>query len=553
MSKPIILALDDDQTVLRAVQRDLRTQYGKEYRIVAVSEGAKALEVLHELVKRGETAAFFLIDQRMPSMTGTQFLEQAMKIFPEAKRVLLTAYADTNAAIQAINEAQIDYYLMKPWDPPEEKLYPVLNDLLEDWQQNATKPYDGVQVIGHRFSLASHDIRDFLTRNFVPFKWLGADSDAGVHLLHNAEVDDTRLPVLVFPGRKVLVQPTKVEIAAQVGLKTEAELPFYDLVIIGGGPAGLAAAVYGGSEGLRTVMIERSATGGQAGQSSRIENYLGFPSGVSGADLARRATVQAKRLGAEILTACEVESIEARGPSRLVRLKDGTELAAHTVLIATGVSYRRLNAPGVDELTGRGIYYGAASSEAASYADQDVVVVGGANSAGQAALHFAQYARNVTLLYRGASLVSSMSHYLIQQIAQTKNVHVKVHSEVISARGEGKLESITIVEGGKEREIATGGLFVFIGAVPRTDWLEGIVDRNDRGFIRSGLQVEQNSRRENWQLDRDPFILETNVPGVFVAGDVREQSTKRVASAVGDGSMAVQFIHQYLGGLQSSA
>ncbi len=552
MAKPALLTLDDDVGVLRAIERDLRSEYGSEYRIVSADSGAAALQVLEELRRRGEPSALLLVDQRMPEMSGVEFLERAVELYPEAKRVLLTAYADTDAAIRAINETQIDYYLLKPWDPPEEKLFPILTDLLEDWQATAARAFAGIRVIGHRFSAQSHSVRDFLTRNQIPYQWLDVDERESGTLLQAAGVDNEQLPVLLFTDGSVLVEPSTVEIAERVGLKTHAELPFYDLVIVGGGPAGLAAAVYGGSEGLRTVMVERDATGGQAGQSSRIENYLGFPSGVSGADLARRASTQAQRFGAELLTAQQAVSIEVQGPSRSVRLADGSELASHTVLIATGVSYRRLEAPGVDQLTGAGVYYGAAASEAASVEGQDVFIVGGANSAGQAALYLARLAHKVTILYRGDSLAQGMSHYLVQQIERTDNIDVSLGTELVGVRGEEQLEAVIISGAEGERDLVAAAVFIFIGAVPRTDWVGDLVARSDRGFVLSGPQVARyasDGRPRRWPLERDPFLLETSVPGIFVAGDTREQSIKRVAAAVGDGAMAVQLIHQYLGDL----
>jgi thioredoxin reductase (NADPH) len=553
MPKPVLLTLDDDAEVLRAVERDLRSEYGSDYRVVRANSGDAALGVLDELKRRNEPPALFLVDQRMPGMSGVQFLERASAVYPKAKRVLLTAYADTDAAIRAINDAHVDYYLLKPWDPPEEKLYPVLSDLLEDWSATAETPFDGVRVIGHRFSAGSHGIRDFLTRNQVPYRWLDAEDEEAERLLEASAVDTGRLPVLLFPDGSTLVEPTTAEVAERVGLKIHADLPFYDLIIVGGGPAGLAAAVYGGSEGLRTVMVEREATGGQAGQSARIENYLGFPSGLSGSDLARRASTQARRFGAELVTAQDVTAVDVQGQTRIVKLADGSELASHTVLIATGVSYRRLAAPGIDDFVGAGVYYGAAPSEAAGYADQDVFVVGGANSAGQAALYLSGHARTVTVLYRGDALEDGMSHYLVEQIANAQNVNVRLGTEVVGAKGNGQLESVTLRGGGSEDEVPAAALFVFIGAMPRTDWLGDSVSRNERGFVLSGPQALRSDgssgSARNWPLERDPFLLETSVPGVFVAGDVREQSIKRVASAVGEGAMAVQFIHQYLSGL----
>jgi thioredoxin reductase (NADPH) len=547
--KPVLISVDDDREVLHAVERDLRRQYAEDFRVLSASSGVEALEVLRRLVLRGEEVALILADQRMPDMTGVELLGQALEVTPRAKRVLLTAYADTEAAIHAINELDLDHYLMKPWHPPEERLYPVLDDLLDDWQASALAADDAVRVIGHRWSADSHRIRDFMARNQVPHRWLDAEAGGEAQrLLAAAQLEDEeRLPVLVFPDGSTLVAPAPAELAERVGLRTRAELPFYDLVIVGGGPAGLAAAVYGASEGLRTVLMEREVSGGQAGQSARIENYLGFPSGLSGADLARRAITQARRLGAELLTAQEVQSIEARGPSRVLRLADGSELASHAVLIATGVAYRRLEADGVERLTGRGVYYGAALGEAAFFSGRPVVIVGGANSVGQSALHLARETQ-VIIVCRGDSLAKSMSHYLVERVREHPQIDVRVNTNVVEAHGDEHLEAVTLEQDGERSRVDADGLFVFIGAAPHTEWLGDLVARSDRGFILSGQQVAPNSGGNpyHWPLERDPFLLETSVPGIFVAGDVREQSIKRVASAVGEGAMAVSFIHQYL-------
>lgn len=546
--KPVLLSVDDDAEVLRAVERDLRRRYAERVRVLSASSGAEALDLVRRVVLRGEEVALLLVDQRMPEMTGVEFLAAAAEIVPRAKRVLLTAYADTEAAIRAINELQLDHYLMKPWHPPEERLYPVLDDLLGDWESSALAAAEAVRVIGHRWSADSHRVRDFLTRNQVAHRWLDAEQEEGRRLLLAAASDgDAQLPVVLFPDGSTLVAPGTAELAERVGLKTRAELPFYDLVIVGGGPAGLAAAVYGASEGLRTVLVESEASGGQAGQSSRIENYLGFPAGLSGSDLARRAIAQAERRGAELLTVPEVSAIEAKGPSRVVRLADGTELRCHAILLATGVAYRRLEAEGAERLTGRGVYYGAALGEAAYFAGRPVTVIGGANSAGQAALHLALKAQ-VTMVVRADSLEKSMSTYLVERVHAEPAIDVRLNAQVVEVHGDEHVEAATIDESGTRSKLAADGVFVFIGAEPRTAWLSGLIACSERGFILSGSQVaqSQNGRWPRWPLERDPYLLETNVPGIFVAGDVREQSIKRVASAVGEGSMAVSFIHQYL-------
>ena len=543
--RPAIVAVDDEPAVLGAVARDLRRGFGERYRILRAGSGAEALELLAELRTRGDQAALLIADQRMPGMSGTDYLVQARTLVPDAKRVLLTAYADTEAAIAAINEVALDYYLLKPWDPPEEELYPVVEDLLSTWEAGATLEAGGVRVIGHRFSKDSHDLRDFLARNRVPARWLDVERDGEAReLLTVVGVDEGRLPVALLEDGSVLERPTVLELAERLGVAGQPAQAHYDLVIVGGGPAGLAAAVYGASEGLRTVMVEREAPGGQAGQSSRIENYLGFPMGLSGSDLARRATDQARRLGAELLTIQDAVGLRAEGAGRIVELSGGGELSANCVLVASGVSYRQLDAPGFADFTGAGIYYGAAVAEARSCAEQHVVVIGGANSAGQAAVHFSGYADRVTMLVRGEDLERSMSHYLVAQLAALGNVDVRTRTAVVAAEGDdGRLRRLR-VRGpeGEEVTLDADACFVFIGASPHTDWLEGVVARDERGFILAGLDAKQ----DGWPLKREPYLLETSVPGIFVAGDVRARSIKRVASAVGEGSMAVSLIHQYL-------
>ena len=559
MAKPVLLTVDDDRQVLQEIARDLRKEYGSRFKIVRADSGKAAIEAIEQLKLKNETVALFLVDQRMPQMSGVQFLEQAIQIFPQAKRVLLTAYSDTDAAIRAINTINVDYYLLKPWDPPEEKLYPILNDLLDDWQATFKSPFEGIRVIGDRWSPQCHQIKDFLARQQVPYRWLDVEKEAEAKQLIDCS-QSTKLPLVILPDGDRLEKPTNVEIAEKIGLQTKAEKPFYDLTIIGGGPAGLAAAVYGASEGLRTVLIERQAPGGQAGTSSRIENYLGFPVGLSGADLARRAVAQAKRFGVEILTPTEAVSIDPLYNYRIVKLKDGKEIASHSIILSLGVSWRRLNIPSIDRLTGAGVYYGAAQTEAISCQDEHVYVVGGANSAGQGAMYFSKFASKVTILVRGESLTKSMSQYLIDQIDETPNIEVKVHSSVIEAIGENSLEAIAIENSqtGAVEKVPTNALFIFIGAVPHTDWLDGIVQRDDRGFILTGKDLEKidphlanrnrnlSPRPKGWKLDREPFLLETSIPGIFAVGDVRHNSVKRVASAVGEGSICVQFVHRYL-------
>jgi len=553
MAKPVLFTIDDDREVSRAIERDLRRKYPGNYRVLRAESGSAALEIVRELKVRSNTVALFLVDQRMPGLSGVEFLEQAIKLYPEAKRVLLTAYADTDAAIAAINEAGVNHYLLKPWDPPEENLYPVLDELLEDWQAEFPPQFEGIRVLGNRWSPASHNIKDFLARNHVPYQWLDietAESDVDVRSVVDLleEQDKKDLPLVIFPNGLRLHQPTTGELAEHAGLKTRAAETFYDLAIVGGGPAGLAAAVYGASEGLRTVMIEREAPGGQAGMSSRIENYLGFPSGLSGGDLARRAVVQARRFGVEILSA-EATAIRLDGPYRLLTLADGSELSCHALLVATGVQWRKLDAPGVERLTGAGIYYGAAMTEALSTRNEDVFIVGGANSAGQAAMYFSKYARRVVMLVRGASLAASMSQYLINQLKQTKNVQIEFHSSVVEAHGEDHLEAISVhcTSSNEVNKVAANSLFIMIGAAPNTKWLADIVERDERGFILSGPDLMREGKRpQGWPADRDPGLLETNVPGIFVVGDVRHGSVKRVASGVGEGSVAISFVHQYL-------
>ena len=606
--KPVLLTVDDDPNVLRAIERDLRQQYGNRFRILKTDSGQKALELVKQLKLRNEALALLLVDQRMPHMSGVVFLEQAMNIFPDAKRVLLTAYADTEAAIRSINKAKIDYYMMKPWDPPQEYLYPILDDLLDDWWASFKHPFEGIRIIGLRWSPKSYEVKYFLARNGIPYQWLDLESDEEARRLvsyvestsknkhsnfsnattttttpnssfsvldhnetenNNNSVPSIRsasslsysssvnsssslhLPLVIFPDGSHMEEPSSSELAEKIGLKTRAQMPFYDIIIIGGGPAGLAAAVYGASEGLSTLLIERQAPGGQAGMSSNIENYLGFPSGLTGSNLARRAVAQAIRFGAEILTPQEAVGIRVDGPYRIVKLRDGTEISCHVVIIACGVSYRNLDGvKGIEKLTGAGVYYGASMVDALSVKGEDVFMVGGANSAGQAAIHFAKYAKTVTLLVRGDTLNKSMSRYLIHQINETPNIRILLNSKVTEVHGENRLEFITITNT-QTRQLQTvpaSGLYIFIGAVPHTDAAVGLIERDANGFILTGQDLMQNGhmRPRGWTLDRQPFLLETNVPGIFAAGDVRHGSTKRVATGVGEGSIAVQLAHQYL-------
>jgi thioredoxin reductase (NADPH) len=550
MPVPVIMILDDEPQVLNAVERDLRKHYRSDYRIVKSSDGSQALDTLKKLKQRNSPVALYLVDQRMPKMSGTDFLNEATKLYPEARKVLLTAYADTQAAISSINDIGLDYYLMKPWDPPEENLYPVLDDLLSDWVATVPLPYEGIRVAGTLWSSNSHTIKDFLARNQIPYQWLDIELDTESRSIVESVSDgQVQLPVIFFPDGTNLLAPSIQEVAEKIGLQTKAEKPFYDLIIIGAGPAGLAAAVYGGSEGLATVMIEKEATGGQAGTSSRIENYLGFPQGLSRADLARRATTQALRFGVELLRPQEAVKMRVEDPYKYVQLVDGTEISGREVLIATGVNVRRLDVPGVDELTGAGVYYGAALTEAVHYKDQDVYVVGGANSAGQGAMFFSRYARQVTMLVRGSSLEAGMSQYLVDQIGETENIEVLLETEVLEAIGENRLEQIKISQrdSDKTETLPAAAMFIFIGAVPPTDIVAGVVERDRAGFIITGSDLMIDGKRpKGWKPNRDPFLLETSVPGIFAAGDVRHHSIKRVASAVGEGAVSVALIHQYL-------
>jgi thioredoxin reductase (NADPH) len=592
--RPVLLTVDDDSQVVRAIERDLRHQYGKRFRVLKAESGQKALVLVKQLKLRNEIVALLLVDQRMPQMSGVELLEQFIHIFPEAKRVLLTAYADTEAAIRSINKAKIDYYLMKPWDPPEEHLYPILDDLLDDWWASFKPPYEGIKVIGMRWSPRSYEVKHFLARYGIPYQWIDIETDEGRHLVSYIDsirkgegygqisttsvsninlnqpknnTDDTsslirspslapllsslKLPVVIFPDGSYMDDPPNSGLAEKIGLKTQAQMPFYDLIIIGGGPAGLAAAVYGASEGLSTLLIERQAPGGQAAMSSNIENYLGFPSGLTGSSLARRAVVQAVRFGVEILTPQEVMGLRIDGPYRIVHLKDGKDISSHALLIASGVSYRRLeDIKGIDKLTGAGVYYGASMVEALSSQGEDVYMIGGANSVGQAAIGFSKYSKTVTLVVRGDSLTKSMSYYLVNQISGTSNIHVLLNSKVVEAQGENRLEFVTIsnTQTGEQYTVPCSMLYIFIGAVPHTEVFAGLIERDANGFILTGQDLIQDGHKhpKGWSLDRSPFLLETNVPGIFAAGDVRHGSTKRVATSVGEGSLAVQLIHQYL-------
>jgi thioredoxin reductase (NADPH) len=553
MARPVILTIDDDPDVLRAVERDLRQRYNQNYRILRADSGTSALTLLRRLQQRNDPVALLVVDYRMPQMNGIETLTQSMKLYPEAKRVLLTAYADTEAAIKAINDVQLNHYLLKPWDPPERQLYPVLDDLLAEWSASHKPTFEGVRVLGTRWSPKSYETRDFLARNQVPFQWLDADAaarDAEVsHLVESLGPNELKLPQVFFPDGDRLEQPGLQELAAKLGLRMRAGLEFYDVAIVGGGPAGLAAAVYGASEGLKTLMVEREAPGGQAGLSSKIENYLGFPSGLTGADLARRAVTQAERFGVEIVSPQQVSAIRAEGPYRYLKLNDGTEVSCHTLVLATGVQWRTLDVPAIERLQGAGVYYGAAATEAISCRDEDVYVVGGANSAGQAAMFFSKYARRVVMLVRGSSLAATMSQYLIDQIQKTENIHVEYNSRVIEVHGDDRLRSISIAcDASRETHtVPASALFIFIGAEPRTAWLDGVIERDSRGFILTGPDLIRDGKRpKGWSLDRDPGLLETNVPGIFAVGDVRHGSIKRVASGVGEGSVAIQFVHQYL-------
>ncbi|HUO52990.1 MAG TPA: FAD-dependent oxidoreductase [Gemmatimonadaceae bacterium] len=549
MTKPVILTVDDDLEVLAAIERDLRAKYAGEFRVLKASSGQSALDAVRELKKRGAPVALFLVDQRMPGMTGVELLRELRTLYPEARKVLLTAYADTEAAIASINDVGLDHYLMKPWAPPATRLYPVLDDLLSEWTASVRLPFEGIRVIGSPWSRASYTTKEFLSRNHVPYQWTDIDQDDAAREMVRAAAGGTSLlPVVFFPDGSHLVAPTTLELAAKAGLRTQAERPFYDLIIIGGGPAGLANAVYAGSEGLRTVLVEASAPGGQAGTSSRIENYLGFPNGITGADLAQRAVAQARRFGAEILTAREVVGIRRADPYRFVKLADGTELSSYAVVISTGMQVRRLDVPGVDELTGAGVYYGAAMTEGATYRGRDVCIVGAANSAGQGAMFFSRTARKVTLLVHGEGIEKKMSDYLVARIKATDNIEVIAGVDVVRVEGTDHLERVILRDAaGAERAIAQAAMFIFIGATPRTEMFAGALARDDAGFILTGPDLpRRNGRVEGWTLDRDPFLFETSIPGVFAAGDVRAGANRRVAAAVGEGSAAIYTVHRYL-------
>jgi thioredoxin reductase (NADPH) len=557
MPKPVMLTVDDDPEVLRAIERDLRSHYADRYRVMRANSGSAGLSTLRELKARNNPVALLLADQRMPQMDGVGFLSEAMDIHPQAKRALLTAYADTNAAIDAINEARVHYYLMKPWDPPEEKLFPALDDLLNDWAAQFRPLYEGIRVLGTRWASRSYELRDFLGRNQVPYQWIDvelATTDPEVRrLVESLGPEAETLPLILFPDGQRLAEPPVQEVANKLGLHTRAQTTFYDLAIVGGGPAGLAAAVYGASEGLRTVMVEREAPGGQAGLSSRIENYLGFPSGLSGGDLARRAVAQARRFDVEILSPQEASGIRVDGPYRYLKLADGSEISCHALLLAMGVQWRTLDVPGINRLQGAGVYYGGGASEAIACRGETVYIIGGANSAGQAAMHFSKFAEKVVMLVRGDSLATTMSHYLIEQIAKTSNIEVWTNSSVTEVHGEARLSAITVqcTTTMEANKLPASSLFIFIGAQPRTQWLGDLIERDERGFILSGPDLLRDGKRPpGWTLDRDPGLLETNVPGIFVVGDVRHGSVKRVASGVGEGAVVVQFMHQYLAKVQ---
>ncbi|HUE56485.1 MAG TPA: FAD-dependent oxidoreductase [Candidatus Udaeobacter sp.] len=557
MPKPVLMTVDDDPEVLRAIERDLRSRYSDRYRVMRANSGSAALVTLRELKARNNPVALLLADQRMPQMDGVGFLSEAMEMHPLAKRALLTAYADTNAAIDAINEARVHYYLMKPWDPPEEKLFPALDDLLHDWTSTFRPPYEGIRVLGTRWSNRSYELRDFLARNQVPYQWIDvelAQTDPEVRgLVSSLGPEAETLPLIIFPDGARLAEPRLPAVADKIGLRTHAQTNFYDLAIVGGGPAGLAAAVYGASEGLHTVMIEREAPGGQAGLSSRIENYLGFPSGLSGNDLARRAVAQAKRFGVEILSPQEAVGMRVDGPYRFLKLADGSEISCHALLLAMGVQWRTLDVPGIERLQGSGVYYGGGTSEALACKGETVYIIGGANSAGQAAMHFSKFAEKVVMLVRGESLAATMSHYLIEQIEKTANIELWPKTAVVEVHGEARLSDITIqrVVTGEKLKLPASSLFIFIGAQPRTEWLGDTIERDERGFVLSGPDLLRSGKKPaSWTLDRDPGLLETSVPGIFVVGDVRHGSVKRVASGVGEGAVVVQFMHQYLAKVQ---
>lgn len=548
MSKAIIISIDDDPQVLRAVSRDLRTNYRKDYRIISTESANEALELLEELKKKSENVALFLVDQRMPEMLGVEFLEKAKVFYPNAKRVLLTAYSDTDAAIKAINEVQLDYYLMKPWNPPEEKLYPVIDDLLDDWNSTVTPYFKGLKIIGLQYSPKSHELKDFLSSNLVPYRWFDFESNDKTNaLMEEFHVKESEFPVVITEEGEKMVDPDIRSLSKAIGMTPEAKAKVYDVTIVGAGPAGLAAAVYGASEGLKTLLIERRAPGGQAGTSSRIENYLGFPNGLSGQDLARRAITQATRFGTEFLSPQEVIGVAVKDGYKIVKLVDGSEIQSKSLVITSGVNYRKLESEGINEFTGAGIYYGAAMTEASACCDKDVYIIGGGNSAGQAAIYIANYATKVHIVIRRESLKSSMSQYLIDQIDKTENIEVLAFSEVIEAKGDGHLEHLVIKTKENSREVDAAALFIFIGAKPYTDWIDLGIIKNEKGFIETGRDLTKyKDFRGKWKEDRDPDLLETCYPGIFAAGDVRAGAMNRVASAVGEGAMTIKMVHDYL-------
>lgn len=548
MKKPIIFLLDDDPAVLNAVKRDVRAEYRADYKIMATDSASEALEALKELKNKGETVALFISDQRMPEMLGVEFLEQASTFYPEAKRILLTAYSDTDAAIRAINEVQLDYYLLKPWDPPTEKMYPVLNDQLDEWQSTFKPDFDGIKILGYQWSPNSHAIKDFLSGNLIPYQWLDVEtSEDAKNLLQINHIDSKSLPAVLFEDGSFLTKPTIAEVGSKTGMNVQASKTMYDVTIIGAGPAGLAAAVYGGSEGLNSLLIEKRAPGGQAGTSSRIENYLGFPKGLSGSDLSRRAISQASRFGVEFLSPQEVKAISLKDNYKLIQLADGSEINSKSVIITTGVDYKKHPAEGIDDFTGAGVYYGAATTEANACMNEEVYIVGGGNSAGQGAMYLSQFARAVYIVIRKPDLSSSMSQYLIDQIEQTPNIHVLGHTEVTKVAGKERLERLTLKTNEIEKEVPAGALFIFIGAKPITDWLDMSLIKDGKGFIETGNALMRYPNfKKVWKLEREPFLLETCVPGIFAAGDVRAGAMNRVASAVGEGSMAIKFVHEYL-------
>ena len=547
--KPFILALDDDPSVLRAVERDLKSKFSADYRILAVDAPDKAMQSVQQLTARGDRVALFLVDQRMPRISGTEFLMDALELQPDARRVLLTAYADSSAAIDAINKVKLNHYLMKPWEPPEQNLYPILSDLLEDWNATSRESFEGIYVLGTRWSPSTHELKDFLAKSQIPYRWLEPGSTSDPRIAAAVGDSVTNFPVLIFPDGSVLQKPTLPDVATKLGLTTASTRDFYDVIIIGAGPAGLACALYCSTEGLRTILVEREAAGGQAGLSSRIENYLGFPAGLSGADLARRGVSQVKRFGTEVLAPVQAEALCVQGEYRMVKLSTGQELVGHCVVIASGVQWRRLDIPGMDRLTGAGVYYGAANTEAASCKNEDIYIIGGANSAGQAAVHFSQYARSVKMLVRADSLSRSMSHYLVERIQTIPNITVEPLTEVTEVHGDDHLTGLTVRhhDTKAEEHRQAGALFIFIGAEPRTDWLDGLVCRDSKGFILTGQNLLLDGKRPpGWTLERDPALLETNVPGVFAVGDVRNGAVRRVANSVGEGSIVLYFVHQYL-------